>query len=65
MTKTMKDALLRGRLQQVYKITEWKDGCIYRTKPVGFVVCATDHPCVTREGQLISPSMKLLQEAYK
>lgn len=26
----------RQTLMQVYKITEWKDGCVYKTKPVGY-----------------------------
>lgn len=25
------------RYVQVYKVTEWKDGCIYKTRPIGFM----------------------------
>jgi hypothetical protein len=25
------------RYRQLWKITEWKSGCIYKTKPVGYI----------------------------
>lgn len=30
-------------LREIFKVTEWKDGCIYRTKHVGFAWVTFEH----------------------
>ena len=30
-------------LRQIFKITEWKDGCVYKTKQVGYAWLTIDH----------------------
>jgi len=30
-------------LREVFKITQWKDGCVYRTKSVGFAWVTFDY----------------------
>lgn len=31
------------RLREVHKVTEWRDGCVYRTKSLGYIVCNHDY----------------------
>lgn len=65
MKKTMRDGIFRGVLQQVSIVVEWRNGCVYRTRPVGWVLCKTDAPCVLINGVLSSPSTKLMKQAYE
>lgn len=65
MTKTMRDGIFNGTLQQVFVVTEWRGGHVYRTRPVGWVLCKTDAPCVLINGVLSSPSTKLMKQAYE
>ena len=62
--QTSKRYLVRGQLREVYVVTEWKGGCIYRTKRLGFVVCDSSHECVRGNGLLTSPSTRFSRGAY-
>jgi hypothetical protein len=51
----------RGMLREVYLVTEFRDGCVYKTKSIGFVVASSyaPNPCVKHpEGILSSISTK-------
>ena len=32
---------VKWQLREVHKITQWKSGCVYRTKLLGMIVCDT------------------------
>lgn len=34
---------VRWNLCEVHKITEWKDGCVYRTKSLGIISCSPEY----------------------
>lgn len=34
---------VRWNLRELFKVTEWKDGCVYRTRSLGFIVCESDY----------------------
>ena len=40
-------SLTRGRLRSVYKIIEYRDGCIYKTKFIGYIACKPDYKLLT------------------
>ena len=42
----------RMQLREVHKIVEWKDGCIYRTKSLGMIICPSDYKL---DGVMIGP----------
>lgn len=46
---------VRGQLKQVHIVTEWRDGCVYRTKSLGLVVASTYQPCVQASAAMVGP----------
>lgn len=40
---------IKWNLRQVYKITQYKDGCIYRTKSLGYIVCKPEYQLLNME----------------
>lgn len=34
---------VKWNLREVHKVTQWKDGCVYRTKSIGLIVCKPDY----------------------
>jgi 6-phosphogluconate dehydrogenase len=34
---------VKWNLREVHKVTQWKEGCVYRTKSLGLIVCAPDY----------------------
>jgi hypothetical protein len=54
-------------LRQIHKITQWKDGCVFKTKPVGYAWITFDHnPTVDTHIQFNSISTDLLVKlSYK
>lgn len=34
---------IRWNLREVHKVTQWKDGCIYRTKSLGIIACTPEY----------------------
>jgi len=34
---------VKWNLREVYKVTQWKDDCVYRTRSLGFIVCPSDY----------------------
>ena len=71
INKTTIEYNLRGQLREVRKITAMRNGFVWATEFVGFVVAASYdvHPCVDKsKGELCSPSTrdsKLLIEAAR
>ena len=50
-------------MRQVYKITEWKDGCVYKTKHVGYAWIDIDKHVNALDGhELTSISTKHMVE---
>jgi hypothetical protein len=53
----------RWNLRQVYKIVEYKQGCVYRTKSLGYIVCLPDYKFLNQTDiQLHPPSTKVSKE---
>ena len=46
VNKTTTRANLNGKLWEVFKVTEWRSGCIYKTKSLGFIVAEFSKPAV-------------------
>lgn len=55
---------VRMRLRQVHKVTQWKSGCVYRTKPIGYIVCEPDYKLLDTSNniQIGSVSTKVSRE---
>lgn len=34
---------IKWNLRQLHKVTEWKSGCVYRTRSLGYVVCSPEY----------------------
>lgn len=43
----------RTMLRSIYKVTEWKDGCVYRTKFVGYILCGPDYKLMENKDFMI------------
>ena len=54
INKTTKKYNLRGQLMEVFLITEFKDGCVYKTESIGFVVCSHYQSCVDTNKAVLS-----------
>lgn len=39
---------VKMNLREVHKVTQWKDGCIYRTKSIGMIICKPDYEFLTK-----------------
>ena len=55
---------VRMHLRELYIITQWKDGCIYKTRSLGFIVCKPDYLRLERDIILASLSTKISMELY-
>ena len=55
---TLKKYSIRGQVFSVYKVVQWKDGCVFKTKNLGFVVARSGQSPVTTEGVLSSVDTK-------
>jgi len=55
---------VRMNIRGVYKIIQWKEGCVYKTKSIGFIVCKSDYQFLSSETtyQLSSVSTKITRE---
>lgn len=50
-------------LRQVFMVTEWRDGCVYKTKPVGYAFVTLDHSYKLTGNLIIgSPSTDVSRE---
>jgi hypothetical protein len=47
---------VRYNLREVHKVTQWKAGCVYRTKSLGMIVCAPDYQLL---GQADTPGLTI------
>ena len=34
---------VKWNVRQIHKVTEWKSGCVYRTRTLGFLVCTPEY----------------------
>jgi len=34
---------VKWNLREIWLITQWKDGCVYRTRSLGIVACSPEH----------------------
>jgi hypothetical protein len=53
---------VKWNLREVYRVTEYKDGCVYRTKSLGYIVCLPDYKFLNSEAKLSAPSTKITRE---
>ena len=55
--------LIRGQLREAFAITEYRDGCVFKTRSLGYVVMASDE-WPTASGQVMfgSVSTKVQKE---
>jgi hypothetical protein len=51
----------RGQLHEVFVITEMRDGCVFRTKAIGYVVCRSNAPCLKPAAKLTAISTNASQ----
>lgn len=53
--------LHKGQVREIYAVTEWRDGCVYRTKSLGYVVMSSDKSCLVEgsEAQIHPPSSRV------
>ena len=69
ISDTMVKYAPRGLLRTVHKITERRDGCVYRTKQIGYIVCSSDNQPFnwdkSRDTQLGSVSTEVSREIIK
>lgn len=65
ITATMRKYLRKSQLREMYKVIEWRDGYVYRTKRLGFVAADLETPCVQgRNAELVPPSVELSRRAW-
>lgn len=50
---------IKWNLREVHKVTQWKDGCVYRTKSIGFLICGPDYRLLSDEAQIGSVSTSI------
>lgn len=54
---------IRYQLREVYKITQYKDNCVWRTKSLGYIVCGPDYRLLNmKDIQIGSVSTKISRE---
>jgi len=53
---------VKWNLREVHKVTQWKDGCVYRTKSLGMIVCLPDYKLLNQDVQIGSVSTKISKE---
>jgi len=53
---------IKWNLRSVYKITEWKNGCIYRTRSVGYIICLSDYKFLNDSATLNSVSTSITRQ---
>jgi len=54
---------VRWQIRNVYKITQYKDGCVYRTRSLGYIVCEPLYQLLNmKDIQFGSISTKMLKE---
>lgn len=54
---------VRMRVREVFKITEWKDDCVWKTKSLGLIVCNPDYKLLdSKDYQIYSASTKVTKE---
>jgi len=59
---TLRRYIVRGLLQEVHIVTEWRDGCVYRTKALGYIVSHRDEaPTARNDISFASPSTRLMK----
>jgi hypothetical protein len=57
---------VRWNLRQVYKIVEYRKGCVYKTKNLGYIVCLRDYKFLDNTDiEIHPPSTKVSMELAK
>lgn len=57
---------VKMRLRSVYKVTEFRKGCVYKTKQLGMIVCMPDYEFLPgNEAYLNSVSTDITREIMK
>ena len=49
-------------VRELYQITEWRDGCVYKTKRIGYVWATFNHIHPDKNMVLCSPSTSMLDK---
>ena len=53
---------LRHLVREAHLVTQWREGCVYRTRSLGFIVCDWNYKLLGRDGQIGSVSTKVTRE---
>jgi hypothetical protein len=48
---------VRWQLREVHKVTQWKDGCVYRTRSLGIISCTPEYAAALRSHDIMVGSV--------
>lgn len=57
--------MTRTSIREVYKVTHWKSGCVYKTKSLGYIVCNHDYELLDAKAIIGSASTSVMREVMK